>query len=329
MALPGKVAFGFALRYGSALLIGLSSMSAQQPVFASPPLQHEIYTAPIELIHDKPYVSVLVNGRGPYRFLIDTGTGIQAMVTPELAQELRLPVTGHARLSDPSGLGEQRSEVARIDSLNLAGAQFLELDAVVHNLYGDLNCQGVLGFPLFEDYLLTLDFPGRRMILTSGELEADVGASVLPFRMPDGVPVISLSIDEQPLAAQIDSGGTGLSVPEKDLNGLKFLETPVGFANGESVSTKFQIKAARLRSDVKLGPYTFRQPFVEINPAFPLANFGSTPLQHFVVTFDQRESLVRFQSSGTTLHLDPSPAIMQLLNQPKRETSDANLVPIG
>ena len=39
---------------------------------------------------------------------------------------------------------------------------------------------------------------------------------MLPFRMPDGVPIVALKIGEQQLEAQIDSGGTGLSVPEKD-----------------------------------------------------------------------------------------------------------------
>ena len=38
----------------------------------------------------KPYVMVTVNGKGPYRFVIDTGTGAEAFVTPELADELKL-----------------------------------------------------------------------------------------------------------------------------------------------------------------------------------------------------------------------------------------------
>jgi len=288
-----------------------------------------VFSAPLELIHDKPFVSVTLNGHGPYRFLVDTGTGGQALVTPELAQELSLPVVGHARLKDPSGLGEQRSDITRIEALNVAGAEFSDVDAVVHNLYGDVSCQGVLGFTLFEDYLLTLDFPGHRMMLSPGAIDNQAEGSVLPFRMPDGVPVVDLQIDEQPFRAQLDSGGTGLSVPERDLKELKFEETPVGFANGESVSTKFQIKAARLESDVKLGRYTFKQAFVEIDSAFPLVNVGSTPLQHFVITFDQVNELVRLYSREETLHLDASPPPVLLLNEPQRQPSDSKLVPVG
>lgn len=322
-------AFRTAAALGCALLLceaAVPGRAQPSPTASGKPVA---FSAPLEIIHDKPYVSVRVNGHGPYRFLVDTGTGGEALVTPELVAELSLPVVGHARLKDPSGVGEQRSDIARIESLNIAGAEFSDTDAVVHNLYGDASCQGVLGFTLFEDYLLTLDFPGRRMTLTSGALETSATGSVLPFRMPDGVPIVNLKIDEQQFEAQLDSGGTGLSVPEKDSKELKFEETPVDFAKGESVSTKFQIRAARLASDVKLGRYTFKQAFVEIDSAFPLVNIGSTPLQHFVITFDQANELVRVYSSEETLHLDASPPPVQLINEPPRQQSDSKLVPVG
>lgn len=330
MPTPGKFAVT-SVRYGCAFLLGFAASRAiaQTPASVAPAVAAQTYSAPLELIHDKPYASVMVNGRGPYRFLIDTGTGTEALVTPELAGELHLSAVGHARLTDPSRQGEQRSETTRIETLVVAGAEFSEVDAVVHNLYGETNCQGVLGFPLFEDYLLTLDFPGRRLLLTQGEIDPLVTGSILPFRMPDGVPLVSLEIGDRQFEAQIDSGGTGLSLPERALGELKFRETPMEFALGESVSTRFEIKAARLQPDVRLGRYTFRQAFVEINAAFPLANIGSTPLQHFVVTFDQARQLVGIYSSEETLHLDASPVLMRMLNAPKLQRSDNNLVPIG
>jgi|GEM_PF-294115 hypothetical protein len=330
MPSPGKFAFGpVRCGFASLLCCVVWSASGQTPGSPSHKAQSEVYSAPLELIHDKPYVVVMLNGRGPFRFMVDTGTGGQAMITPALVEELQLPVVGHAHLTDPSGLGEQRSETAWIDSLKIAGVEFSDVEAVVHNLYGDANCQGVLGFTLFEDYLMTLDFPGRRMTLVPGEIVPGSGGTVLPFRMPDGVPIVSLQIGEQDLEAQIDSGGTGLSVPQKNSGELKFQEMPAAFASGESVSTKFEIKAARLQTDVRLGKYTFKQAFVEINPAFPLVNIGSTPLQHFVITFDQVNDLVRLYSSEDTLHLDPSPSSMQLLNEQRLQQSDNKLVPVG
>ena len=333
MPAPGKVGFGSSAGIAGALalLVCVCDLPAQNAVQLSPsvPEKPAAYTAPLELIHDKPYVSVMVNGRGPFRFLVDTGTGGQALISPALADELALPVVGHARLMDPSGLGDQRAEIVRVHSLTIGGAEFAEIKAIRHRLYGEEEiCQGVLGFTLFKNYLFTLDYPGRRIVLTSGAMDQDDG-SVLTFRMPDGVPIVPLRIDGQHVEAQVDSGGTGLSLPDPVAARVKFLSTPVEFGRGESLSTRFQIRAARLRPDVRLGHYAFKQAFVEINPAFPLVNLGSTPLQQFVVTFDQAKMLLRFYSKQKTLHLDASPAPLELNNEPRREASDQKLVPVG
>lgn len=325
---------GFGLRFGCVLLAaGPASFAQNQSltsqIEASP---SSVHSAPLEIILDKPFVSVMVNGRGPYRFLIDTGTGTQAIISPALADELALPVVGHARLTDPSRQGEQRSDIRLIDSLEIGGIEFQEIEAVRHGLFAqDENCQGVLGFTLFEDYLLTLDFPDRQLILSTGALSQGSGAggALLPFRMPDGVPIVSLSIDEIPVEALIDSGGTGLSLPEPVAAQMKFLSPPIEFGRAESLSTTFLLKAARLRPDVRLGPYSFRQAFVEINPAFPLVNLGSTPLKNFIITFDQAEQVMRIYSSQKTLRLDASPTMMRLLNEPRRQATDRTLVPVG
>lgn len=322
MPIPGKAEIGCALL----LCVGASFSPAQIPAQSSA----APVSAPIELIHDKPYVSITVNGRGPFRFLIDTGTGGQALVSPELADELALPVVGHARLVDPSGKGEQRSDILLMHSLNFGDVAFADVHAIRHRLYGEEeNCKGVLGFTLFKNYLLTLDYPGHRIVLATGAINQDGGGSVMPFRMPDGVPIAPLRIDGQRVEAQIDSGGTGLSLPDAVAARLKFTSTPIAFGSGESLATRFQIKAARLRQDVRVGRYTFKQAFVEINPAFPLVNLGSTPLKNFVVTFDQAKLLMRLYSTQKTLHLDASPTTMQLINEPRREASDRKLVPVG
>jgi predicted aspartyl protease len=328
MPAPGKVALSAALGCVSALWIWPAAALGQD---LQPPITvTTAYSAPMELMYDKPYVSIMVNGRGPYRFLIDTGTGAEALVSPELANELALPVVGHARLTDPSGLGEQRSEIVLMHSIRIADAEFSGVKAIRHKLYGDgENCQGVLGFKLFKEYLLTLNFPERRIVLARGAITQDGSGSVLPFRMPDGVPIVALRIDGQHVEAQIDSGGTGLSLPESVAAHAKFLSTPIAFGNGESLATRFQIKAARLRQDVRLGSYLFRQAFVEINPAFPLVNVGSTPLAKFSVTFDQAKMLLRLSSNVKTLHLDASPTQLELINEPRREALDRKLVPVG
>jgi predicted aspartyl protease len=313
------------------LLKALSGAVLLLTATVSPAVAEDVqHSAPIEIVHDKPYVLVMLNGRGPFRFLIDTGTGGEAFITDELADQLNLPTIGHARLGDPSGLGQRRADIVQIQSLSVAGVEFSGVKAIRHSLNGeDLSCQGLLGFTIFKNYLLTIDYPNRRMVLGSGALVADGGRSVLAFRMPDGVPIALMRIGGLRVDAQFDSGGTGLSLPAQIAARLKFSSDPVPFGNGQSLSTRFQIKAGKLRSDVHLGQYKFAQPFVEINPAFPMVNFGSCPMRNFAITFDQANLLVRLTSNQTTLHLAETSTALRMLNAPEQKPRDPQLVPVG
>ncbi|MFZ0747057.1 MAG: retropepsin-like aspartic protease [Terracidiphilus sp.] len=301
------------------LAVFATSASAQIPA----------HSARMELVNGKPYVMVMVNGQGPFRFVVDTGTGGQALVTSALADKLQLPVVGHARLIDPSGQGEQRAQIVLLQSLSVAGVEFIGVKAIQHSLAAeDDTCQGLLGFTLFRDYLLKLDYPNRQITLASGSLTPDGERLVMPFRMPDGIPIASLRIGNVRVDAQIDSGGAGLSLPEPLVPHLKFAADPVPFGKGESLSTRFQVKVAKLGGDVRLGRYTFQHPYVEINPAFPLANFGGFALQNFAVTFDQKSLLMRLEARHKVFHLDTLPTTTRLRNAPSAK-SEPGLVPVG
>ena len=306
----------------SAFIVVVAGVSA----FSQPP----VYSAPLEITHSRPYVMVMVNGKGPFRFVIDTGTGGQAFVTSELVDQLGLPAAGVIHLNDPSGQGGRKVPLVRIESLEVAGVQFKGVKAAVHDFdFGDGSCQGLLGFVLFRNYLLTLDYPKRQMILAQGNLAPDEGRSVLPFRMPDGIPIVSVAIDGKAIDAPLDSGGAGLSVPQELTSRLKFSSNSASLGNAQSLSTRFMVRGATLAADVRVGSYTFKRPFIEINPAFPIANFGSVPMQNFALTFDQRNLLVRFEAEQRELHLSATPAAIRLLNAPPAQPHDSTLVPVG
>lgn len=287
------------------------------------------HTARIKLTNGKPFVMVNVNGKGPFRFVIDIGTSAQALVTPMLAEQLGLPTFGQVHLSDPSQQRAQNVPLVHIQTLRVAGAEFNNVQAVVHSLgSGDDYYEGLLGFALFRDYLLTLDFPNRRITLADGELKPDGGHSVLPFRTSLGLPIVSLSLGKVNVDTEIDSGGDGLSLPEVIAPRLKYLNDPVLFGREESLSTRFQIKTARLAMDVHLGSYTFARPCVEINGAFPLADFGSSAMQDFALTFDQRNHLVRFDATRKNHKLETAPTPLRLVNMPPAAQPDPSLLPV-
>jgi hypothetical protein len=292
--------------------------------------QQAFHSAPLDITHGRPYVLVLVNGKGPFRFVVDTGTGGQAFVSSELVDELGLPEAGQVHLNDPSGQGGRKVPMVLIQSLEVAGVEFTGVKAAVHNFdIGDGSCQGLLGFVLFRNYLLTLDYPKRQMVLAQGNLAPDGGKSVLPFRMPDGIPIVSMAIGGISIDAQLDSGGAGLSLPIETASHLRFSSHLASLSNAQSLSTRFMVKGATLATDVHIGSYAFKRPFVEINPAFPIANFGSVPMQNFALTFDQSNLLVRFEAQQRVLHLWATPGPIRLLNAPPAQPHDPTLVPVG
>ncbi|HUX44002.1 MAG TPA: aspartyl protease family protein [Terracidiphilus sp.] len=291
--------------------------------------QQAPHFTPMEVVDGKPYVQVTINGQGPYRFLVDTGTGAQALVTTELADVLHLPVEGRAHLVDPSGQGRQHVEMVRLDSLTVAGVRFTQVRALRHPLAGeDSTCQGLLGFALFRQHLLTLDYPNRRLTLATGRLDPDGEHAVLPFRMPAGVPIVPVRVGGKQAEAQVDSGGVGLSLSQELAARVQFSVGPEVFAKGESLSTRFELQAGKLKGDVQLGRYRFQQPLVEINPAFPLVNLGAAVLVNFTATFDQEHQLMRLDARKKTFHINSLPTPMQLRNAPQPKENPA-LVPVG
>jgi hypothetical protein len=271
---------------------------------------------------------VEINGKGPYRFLVDTGTGGDAIISPQLATQLDLPAAGEGRLDDPSGLGGFEFPLRKLDTLRIADLDFYAIKAIEHDIpSGGGHCDGILGFRMFRDFLLTLDYVNNRLVLADGELTSDGERSVLPFRMPDGVPLVGMKIGNRDVEALIDSGGSGLGIPESLIQDLPLFDQPVLYAKGQSLFTFFDIRIARLAADIQLGDLTFPQPWIEVHHAFPLANFGSFPLQHFIVTFDQENKLVRLDPPSKSIILGVTPLPVYLTGQP--DSREPILIPIG
>jgi len=275
-------------------------------LFTTATLLSQDHSTPMELRRDMPFVQVMVNGKGPFTFGIDTGTGGKALVSPALIQQLNLPVIGEAEVGDPSGQNSHKVPLVRVDSLKVAGIEFSHVEAVQHQpSTREGLCDGILGFVLFRDYLFTLDYPGKQLTLASGSLKPDGGNTVIPFTMPNNVPVVQLTVGAQEIDVHVDSRGMGLSFPQKETAGWKFVSEPEVIGRGRTVSSDFEMKGAQLAGDVKLGGYTFPQPFVEINPVFPIGNFGAIPLHNFAVTFDQQNKLLRLTAPQKSIVIAP------------------------
>jgi aspartyl protease len=269
--------------------------------------RQEIFSAPMELRHGIPRVKVMVNGRGPFTFILDTGTSCEAIVTPALAAQLKLPVVDRILLTDLGGHNAQDVDVVAVKTLTVAGVDFHAVQADVHEALTAMDSyDGILGFRLFRDKLLTLDYPQHRLLLSEGDSLQSGDPNVLPIEMSRSVPTVILAIGSAKVEAQIDSGGQGLCLPESIASSLKFAGRLDVIAHGHTQVSSFAIRGGTMQGQVEFAGHIFEKPFIEIVPIFPVADVGSAPLQDFAVSFDQRRSLVQFLAGKKTHRISPS-----------------------
>lgn len=245
-----------------------------------------------------PAVEVMVNGEGPFLFFIDTGAQGMARADVSLVKRLALSPSGQSAASSATSekqvtLNEFRLETLSIGSIQFRGVTALSRDYNTASYLPPID--GILGFELFADYLLTLDFPNKRVRITRGELPRPNGVHILDFESRNGVPFIDVSVGKLKEKAMIDSGDIrAIDFPASVVSKLALASYPRMIGKGGSVSGEFEVKEVRLRDTLTVGRYSFPQPTITFSDVYTEILIGSTMLQEFIVTFDQKNHRVRF-----------------------------------
>jgi hypothetical protein len=246
-----------------------------------------------------PVVEVKLNGQGPFALMIDTGAGMEADIDPSVAQRLNLQLTGRAINGDPSGENDREVATTTIDSLAIGKAEFRNVTAVVRHqrLTKDYPAvDGILGFALFTDYLLTLDYPAMQVRLTRGSLPVANAADILNFEIENRIPVVELAIGRIRVPAHIDSGNfvAGFLLPEEIVEQLQLQSAAITVGGARSVTNRIQLKQVQLRDTIRLGGFEYPHPTIAF-PALADTNIGFNVLREFVLTFDQRNRRMKLQ----------------------------------
>jgi predicted aspartyl protease len=170
---------------------------------------------PAEIADHVIFVNVMVNGHGPFRVMVDTGCSV-TLVSPELAEAVG------AAVSDPeenivvaqNALGNP-TDVQRVvlGSIDLGGVHFEGVLAAISDTFDEFSAihgrrvDGALGFPLFHDLYLGLDFPNHRILL-GNQWPANVPAirAGLPVIEQAGTPFVQVQVQGRPVDVMIDTG---------------------------------------------------------------------------------------------------------------------------
>ncbi|MCH7925214.1 MAG: clan AA aspartic protease, partial [Planctomycetes bacterium] len=175
------------LRYTTILICLMSSPLLSAPAIEDddtprPPdkteLKSPVVTVPFDADASRPTIEAKINGKGPFRFILDTGA--QGMlINADLAKELNLKATGKSHMGDPSDPEAIEVDRVRLDSVSIGDAVLTGVNAnsweqpaaFRHSLS---NVRGIIGLTVLADCLVTFDYANNEMRLTRGELPPGV-----------------------------------------------------------------------------------------------------------------------------------------------------------
>jgi hypothetical protein len=194
------------------LLRGLAF--ASDSITVAPPAQ-DLFALPNRRDHtDRIIAAVMINGRGPFRFMLDTGAN-QTVLAESVLQRLELPLDSDTRIAVVGVSGSALVPSAHIDRLD-AGALHLvnvQLPVLGGRVFDGID--GILGTDGFENKKLSADFiNGQFSIAQSQGLGAPLRFSVVPLqflpqRTPSQrLPVVDGYVGHVRTKAIIDTGGT-------------------------------------------------------------------------------------------------------------------------
>jgi predicted aspartyl protease len=261
---------------------------------------------PAELQNHVLFVRAFVNGQGPFRVFVDTGCSF-TVFSPELAAAVKArPAPEGETTAKAVNARGNLLEVPRamFDSIELDGVRFDGVMAGILPMQGltqvdGRQVDGVLGFSLFSDLVLGLDYPGRRVLLSPGWPE-DLPPlrATMALHLHNAVPFITGELQHRSFEVEIDSGANGsLQLPAELAAAVSWKAEPRPGSLVEVIDEEARDYLGRLNGRLALGSLALPEPVASIGGASPAVGYDL--LSRFCVVFDQRAGQVRFYSAQT------------------------------
>ncbi|MCR5871064.1 MULTISPECIES: aspartyl protease family protein [unclassified Sphingomonas] len=250
-----------------------------------------VISVPFETVDGRIYVTARVNGKGPFRFAVDTGASGLGRADARLVAALGLTVTGSGQSSD--GVATAQVDTVSLASLELGGLARRDLSVITRDYNGRMSKEaafdGIIGRDFFADGLLVIDYPNRRLTFTrTAGLRRDA-PGVLGYARAFRVPV---TIGSVTVEGQLDTGANVAFVLPQSL--FERIGGGAVTASGEGSLTNTTIKTDRatVAGPFRIGAASLANVEVRVSDRFPELLVGAHALQNFALLIDQRTASV-------------------------------------
>lgn len=257
-------------------------------------------TIPVKDMGGRPIVGLEINGKGPFRFILDTGA-VTTVVSDELSRELSLTPLGGVQVKSVGG--EPAPAMVVIRDLRIGGVRLEGVIAAAMPLgallKGEDAPRGILSALSFPGCLLTYDYPGKRILIKRGAMEAADARSVFQYSEDHVLPTVPVRVAGHDTQVHLDTGSPfGLVLPVRFLTELPLASQPKEVGKARTGGGEFTVSSARVDGTIELGKYKLDLDEVRFSDARPgpgpaIGNLGYDALRHFVVTLDSQNRRIR------------------------------------
>jgi len=199
-----------------------------------------------------PVVSVYLDGRGPFDFLLDTGTN-STIVTPDLAAALGLEPEGRVTLITVAGARDVPR--ARLRRVVVGGSAAADVEALVSGLEElrrlDPRVCGVLGQNYLGRFDYTLDYGGRTLEFDGAGQGRPPSGERVPYALEEGKLIVEARTEAyatRALRLVLDGAATSLVIFEDPRGGLALTLPSGGAGMMLTEAGSLEVGLARLRS---------------------------------------------------------------------------------
>jgi Aspartyl protease len=173
---------------------------------------------PMEFFQNQIYVDVMINGKGPFHLLFDSGAF--NLIDPTVAYQVGGQVVASLHAMTGLGTGVRESQYIKVDTVSLGGANLSDQYFTVAQLGPRTNyvplyekpwheMQGLIGYEFLARYRVTIDYTNSQLILhmPSAAKSSGVGTAV-PVTFGERKVFVSCSLAGVPSSCLVDTGGS-------------------------------------------------------------------------------------------------------------------------
>ena len=272
------------------------------------------FTIPFELVDNRIFVDVMLEGRGPFKFILDTGGygGISVETAKKIGAKLGNEVEGRGAGETVVKAWETSVAETRIGGLVLKDQDYRVFDfSDMRHVFGSQVFDGIIGLPVFSQAVVRVDYARRLLTFTeASKFSYSGGGAPVPFELERFLPIIRGEVDETPVRLGLDTGDRSaftLKSPFVEQQKLREKYAPkVEAVTGWGIGGPIRAQVVRLRA-LKFGPFHVDGAVTRFSlqkaGAFAAndtaGNVGGAILKQFTVTFDYTRRRLYFEKNRT------------------------------